>query len=282
MLEHILFELRARGRGPCVLAGDWNVAPGDLAVHEVLGRAGWVDWSAEPTCKTANSHQARRIDQCWLSQDMQARVEGVAVDWYSGLCTHALQRGTFREGEPAAFTAWQVRDKGPSKEEQPFTDLEFWSALNSRWLPWVEAVATEDVDTMWSLLESTVCECHSLRSPGFLAPAPGMVQKHEEPRRELHGGDLQEASLTAAVLRKRRWQQLLAWHDKADSAERVRHTAGLRKALQGDADPEWAAAAMLQLPRVGLVALVARAREEEDLVRDKLRKHRREGFRTWC
>ena len=282
VLEHILFELRALGRGPCVIAGDWNVAPGDLAVHEVLGRAGWVDWSAEPTCKTANSHQARRIDQCWLSQDMQARVEGVAVDWYSGLCTHALQRGTFREGEPAAFTAWQVRDKGPSKEEQPFTDLEFWSALNSRWLPWVEAVATEDVDTMWSLLESTVCECHSLRSPGFLAPAPGMVQKHEEPRRELHGGDLQEASLTAAVLRKRRWQQLLAWHDKADSAERVRHTAGLRKALQGDADPEWAAAAMLQLPRVGLVALVARAREEEDLVRDKLRKHRREGFRTWC
>jgi endonuclease/exonuclease/phosphatase (EEP) superfamily protein YafD len=134
VLEHILFELRALGRGPCVIAGDWNVAPGDLAVHEVLGRAGWVDWSEEPTCKTANSHQARRIDQCWLSQDMQARVEGVAVDWYSGLCTHALQRGTFREGEPAAFTAWQVRDKGPSKEEQPFTDLEFWSALNSRWL----------------------------------------------------------------------------------------------------------------------------------------------------
>ena len=187
------------------------------------------------------------------------------MDWYSGLCTHALQRGTFREGEPAAFTAWQVRDKGPCKEEKPFTDLEFWSALNGRWLPWVEAVATEDVDTMWSLLGSTVCECHSLRSPGFSAPAPGRVQKREEPRRELHGGDLQEASLTAAVLRKKRWQQLLVWHDKADSAERVRHTASLRKALQGDVDPEWAAAAMLQLPRVGLVALVARAREEEDL-----------------
>ena len=39
---------------------------------------------------------------------------------------------------------------------------------------------------------------------------------------------------------------------------------------------------MLQLPRVGIEALVARAREEEDLVRDRLRKHRREGFRTWC
>ena len=90
-----------------------NVVPGELAAHEVLGRAGWVDWSLEPTSRMANSHRARRIDQCWLSQDMQARLEGVTVDWYSGLCTHALQEGTFREGEAAAFTAWQIGDKGP-------------------------------------------------------------------------------------------------------------------------------------------------------------------------
>ena len=89
---------------------------------------------------------------------------------------------------------------------------------------------------------------------GFSGPAARKGQKREEPKRELHGGDLQEESLTAAVLRKRRLQHWLVWHDKHDSEERTRHIAGLRRALQGDSDPEWATAAMLQLPRVGRVA----------------------------
>ena len=74
---------------------------------------------------------------------MQARLEGVAVEWYSGLCTHALQRGTFREGEPAALTVRQAGDKGPGKEEKPFTDQEFWQSFDGGWLPWVEALARE-------------------------------------------------------------------------------------------------------------------------------------------
>ena len=68
-----------------MIGGDLNVEPGELADHEVLSRAGWVDWSLEPTSRTANSRRGRRLDQCWLSQDMQARLEGVTVDWYSGL-----------------------------------------------------------------------------------------------------------------------------------------------------------------------------------------------------
>jgi hypothetical protein len=213
---------------------------------------------------------------------MQGRLEGVTVDWYSGLCTHALQGGIFREGEAAAYTAWQIGDKGPAEDEKPFTDQEFWQAFVGDWFPWVEAFAREDADAMWSLLESTLCECHKIRSPGFQAPAARRVLKCEEPKRDLYGGDLQEANLTAVVLRKRRLQNWLVWHDKPDSEERTRHIAGLRSVLQGDADPEWAAAAMLQLPRVGIESLVARAREEEDVVRDELRKSRREGFRTWC
>ena len=69
-LVHILAEFRARGRGPCLLGGDFNVEPSGLDVHEVLGRAGWADWSLEPTYRTANSQRSRRIDQCWLSGEM--------------------------------------------------------------------------------------------------------------------------------------------------------------------------------------------------------------------
>ena len=137
-----------------MLGGDFNVEPSGLDVHEVLGRAGWADWSLEPTCRTANSQRSRRIDQCWLSEEMQARLCGpVLVDWFSGLCTHALQEGSFREGKPSSFVCWQVGDKGPAEQEKGFSDQEFWEAFGGSCFPWVEAVARGDVDTMWSLLE---------------------------------------------------------------------------------------------------------------------------------
>ena len=139
------------------------------------------------------------------------------VDWSSGLCTHALQEAFFREGKPSSFVCWQVGDKGPAEKEQGFSDQEFWTAFGGSCISWVEAVARGDVDTMWALLEAALCSCHGLRSPGFQAPAARNVTKQEEPKRDLHEGDLCEASLTAAILRKRRWQQLLAWSLKPDS-----------------------------------------------------------------
>ena len=191
IVEHILGEFRARGRGPCLLGGDLNVEPGGLDVHEVLGRAGWVDWSSEPTCRTANSQRIRRIDQCWISGEMQTRLSGpVLVDWFSGLCTHALQEGTFREGKPSSYVCWQLGDKGPAEKEKGFSDHEFWEALGGSSSSWEEAVAQGNVDTLWNLLEETLCRCHGLRSPGFQAPAARTVPKQEEPKRNLHEGYL--------------------------------------------------------------------------------------------
>ena len=149
-------------------------------------------------------------------------------------------------------------------------------------VPWVEAVARGDVDTMWALLEAALCSCHGLRSPGFQAPAGRTVAKQEEPKRDLHEGDLFEASLTAAIVRKRRWQQLLAWSLKPESEEKAWHTKGLRLALAGDADPEWAAAAMLSLPERAMEEVILKAREVEDEVRARLRSSRQTGFKSWC
>ena len=79
VIEHVLGEFRVLGRGPCLIAGDLNFEPDGLDVHAVLGRTGWADWSVEPTCRTANSHRSRRLDQCWLSEEMQARLSGSVV-----------------------------------------------------------------------------------------------------------------------------------------------------------------------------------------------------------
>jgi len=181
---------------------------------------------------------------------------------------------------------WQVGDKGPAEKEEGFSDQEFWTAFWTAFggscISWVEAVARGDVDTMWALLAAALCSCHGLRSPSFQAPAARTVTKQEEPKRDLHEGDLCEASLTAAILRKRRWQQLLAWSLKPDSEEKARHIKGLRTALAGDADPEWAAAAMLSLPQKAMEEVVLKAREVEDEVRAKLRASRRAGFYSWC
>ncbi len=105
---------------------------------------------------------------------MQAHLCGpVFVDWLSGLCTHALQEGSLREGKPSSFVCWQVGDKGPAEQEKSFSDQEFWEAFGGSCFPLVEAVARGDVDTMWSLLEET----HGLRGPGFQAPAARTVVK---------------------------------------------------------------------------------------------------------
>ena len=62
-LEGVAADFRSRGRGPCLIGGDLNVTPGELAVQQLLARAGWADWFVEPTCITANSKEDRRIDQ---------------------------------------------------------------------------------------------------------------------------------------------------------------------------------------------------------------------------
>ncbi len=47
-----------------------------LGALSELGRAGWADWGSEPTCITANK-VPRRIDQVWISPELQARLEKV-------------------------------------------------------------------------------------------------------------------------------------------------------------------------------------------------------------
>jgi hypothetical protein len=282
VVEDIVAEFRCRGRGPCLVCGDFNVESAELAVFELLARAGWADWCLDPTCVTANSRQSRRIDQVWLSGEMQARLTQTRVDWVSGLCTHALQEGVFEEGQPGSFDSWQLGDSGPEEGEPGFSDGDFWEDFAGSWDAWSAASASNDVDAMWSHLEASLCRCHRLLCSHFVRPEARTTTKFEEPRRDGHQGDLEERTLLAATLRKRRVQQWLSWQLKPETEERTRQLKNLRQALAGDSDPEWAAVAMLSLPQMALEELVKKAREEEDKVRAELRAKRRAGFFGWC
>jgi hypothetical protein len=96
-------EFRSLGRGSCLLGGDLSAEQHELGILSELGRAGWADWGWEPTCITANSKVPRRIDQVWVSPEMQARLQEVELTWAPGLKTHALQHGTFRSGPAEQF-----------------------------------------------------------------------------------------------------------------------------------------------------------------------------------
>ena len=220
VLEGIVADFRSRGRGPCLIGGDFNAVAKDLDACELLARAGWADWSLEATCTTANTRHSRRVDQVWLSGEMQARLGEVRVEWASGLCTHALQEGTFEEGEPSSYDSWQLGDPGPPEDEQGFSDDEFWEDIAGCWPSWLEASGSNNVEVMWELLEASVCRCHRLRSASFVRPEAQVAKKFEEPRRDLHHGDLAEQSLAAATFRKRRLQQWLSWHLKPESEDR--------------------------------------------------------------
>ena len=64
---------------------------------------------------------------------MQARSAEARVDWASGLCTHALQEGTFEGGQPSSFDSWQLGDRGPPEDEEGFTDGDFWEDFAGSW-----------------------------------------------------------------------------------------------------------------------------------------------------
>ena len=245
-------------------------------MSELLARAGWADWSVEPTCKAANSSTLRRQDQVWLSSEMQVRLESVNVSWSSGLATHALQEGRFQRGDPDSFKAWVLGDSGPEETEAGFTGDEFEASLNQA--SWTAAERNGDVDGLWRLLEGALCQAHSARSPGFSAPAARVATQSEEVRRSF-GGDLVDKALTQATQRKRRLQHWLAGLGKPSCAKQQ---AALRRALAADPDPCWAGIALLTLPREAVEELVQRARSEEDKIREELREHRRLGYRSWC
>ncbi len=95
-------ELRSFGRGPCLIGGAINAEQKELSTVEELGRAGWAEGS-EPTCVTANTKRPRRIDQVWVSPEMQARLLNVELSWPTGIKTHAWQQGVFKAGPPDQF-----------------------------------------------------------------------------------------------------------------------------------------------------------------------------------
>jgi hypothetical protein len=251
----------------------------DNAASELFARAGWADWSEEPTCLTANSTRSRRKDQVLISSEMQTRLQEVHVDWAVGLKTHALQQGLFRSGEPDRFMSWNLGDPGPPEEEPGFQDEEFEQLFAGSRAAWSQACSQQDVDGMWQLLEPVLCQCHSARSPEFTQPAAQTTSKAEEPRRSWHQGDMASQRLTAATRRKRRLQQ---WLSSVGRPECAKQLCGIRRAVAADPDPEWTGIAMLGLPKEAVEQLVATAREDEDRIRAELREQRRQGFQSWC
>ncbi len=60
-----------------------------------MGRLG-----SEPTGITVNAKRARRIDQVWVSPEMQARLLDVEQSWAPGIKIHAWPQSDFRAGPP--------------------------------------------------------------------------------------------------------------------------------------------------------------------------------------
>ena len=178
-------ELRALGRGSCLIGGDLNAEQQELSVVQELLRAGWADWSAEATCITASTRRPRRIDQAWMSPAMQARLQEVEL----GLKTHAWQQGALRGGTAVQFQQWAQGDPGPAEDEQGFLDVEFWALFGEGAGAWEEARLRGDVDGMWRVLEATLVRCHGLHSPGYRKPAATTRLAAEEPRRDPFTGE---------------------------------------------------------------------------------------------
>ena len=166
-LRVTLEELRALGRGSCLMAGDFIAAQQQLPVVQELLRAGWADWGSEPTCITAGTKRPRRIDQAWMSPELQARLQAVELSWAEGLKAHAWQQGTFRGGPAEQFAQWVQPDAGPEAEEQGFLDMEFWALFAPAAPAWEAARLRGDADGMWQQLEATLVCCHGFRSPDF-------------------------------------------------------------------------------------------------------------------
>ncbi len=114
-----------------MIGGDLKVERHEIGIAEELARAGWAHWGEEPTCITANTMRPRRIDQVWLSPEMQVKLQDVELRWATGLKTHVLQQGVFHSGEPDKFQGWKLGDAGPKQDEAEFTDEEFEQTFKS-------------------------------------------------------------------------------------------------------------------------------------------------------
>ena len=278
-LRVTLEELRALGRGSCLMAGDFNAEQQELPVVQELLRAGWADWGSEPTCITAGTKKPRRIDQAWMSPELQARLQAVELSWAEGLKAHAWQQGTFRGGPAEQFAQWVQPDAGPEAEEQGFLDMEFWALFAPAAPAWEAARLRGDADGMWQQLEATLVRCHGLRSPGFQQPAATTRLAAEEPRRDPHTGDALSQELTATSLRKCRLQQWLGMWGRPECEKQLRQ---LRRAIASEAEPCWAALVAADPTKALLEQLIVQARLDEDQLRAKTRQIRRNGWRQWC
>ena len=140
-----------------------------------LRRAGWADWGSEPTCITAATIRPKRIDQAWLSPEMQARLVEVQLSWSEGLETHAWQQGLFRGGPADQFQQWVQGDPGPAEGEECFMDVEFWALFVGVGEAWEAARLRGDVDGMWQALETPCCNAtvSAARVSSGLLPPPG-------------------------------------------------------------------------------------------------------------
>ena len=271
-------ELRSLGRGSCMIGGDLNAEEQELSCTSELRRAGWADWSQEATCITAGTKVPRRIDQAWISPEMQARLVEVQLSWAMGLKTHAWQQGSFRSGPADTFPQWVPGDAGPEEDEAGFLDAEFWALFASRAQGWEQCRREGDVDGMWQLLEATLVQCHRLRSNDFKKPAATTKVGSEEPRRDLYTGDALSEELGQASLRKRRVQQWVLLHGKEECLNQLRQ---LKKAIAEDSDPCWAALVKSNPSAAELEELVLKCRAEEDEVRLKSKAARRASWRQW-
>jgi hypothetical protein len=278
-LDPVASEFRSLGRGSCCIGGDLNAEQQELGALSNLGRAGWADWSAEPTCITANCKTPRRIDQVWLSPEMQARWQSVSISWVDGLKTHALQRGTFREGPADQYQQWVLGDAGPEEGEEGFTDIDFMAAFVGKAGEWNEARRNLDVTGMWAALEKTIVQCHQIRSPLFRQPKATTKVAAEEPKRNLFTGDAASQELDAATLRKRRLQQWLAFEGRPECSGQLKQ---LMAAMAEDPVPRWAVVGKAPLPRAMVEELVALARAEEDEARGRSRAARKCSWHQWC
>ena len=276
----MLLEYHAEsGKGPMVIMGDFNMEESQLSSLTLARRAGWRDLGTGGTCLTANSAAARRIDMVWASSAFAGRAGSVTVDWSKGLPVHAVQTFQVQTGAPRALPHWQLGDTGPEEQEGSFSN-EVWAQFFDPWRgEWKEALAGQDVDEAWRLLEENLVRSHGVHSGGFRNPKGRVVVKLEDAPQDPHSGQAYSHELRVVQHRKRVLQQLLACAGKP-GREEVRKQ--LRHVLCCDPKAEWAAWGLVEAPREILEQLVEAARGEEDEALVETGRRRREAWQAWC
>ena len=165
---------------------------------------------------------------------MQARVAQVAVDWHSGLPTHAIQTVQLNIGRAPKLPMWTPA-RVPEPPQDAMSRDEAWAACKGTIADREADLSSTDVDTYFAAFERVLQEYHSARTgqqQDLVGRRGSITWKRREPR--AHEG---QAETVASAKLGRRWRRLrglaMLWPVAGPLPQ---HADGLIRALRNTED----------------------------------------------